>query len=105
MKIRSTIIAIAGIGAFASFASAGPTVDVKFLGTGAGQTVTMTLNGNSTNVFAGQLKHQLSNASSGFSWLNGIHLTYCTDLAQYVTSSTKTYTIEAIENMPGSSVQ
>lgn len=103
MKFRSTIIAFAGIAAVASFASAAPTISVKYLGKGAGQNVTMTLNGNSTNVFAGQLKHELSNASAGYSWLNGTHLTYCTDLMQYVTSSTKTYTIEQVENMPGSS--
>lgn len=103
MKIRNAIIAFAGIAAAASFANAATTVSVKYLGKGAGQDVKMTYNGNTSTVFAGQLKHQLSNAGAGYSWLNGTHLTYCTDLAQYVTSSTKTYTIEQVENMPGSS--
>ncbi|MBX3388158.1 MAG: Cys-Gln thioester bond-forming surface protein [Phycisphaeraceae bacterium] len=103
MKIRNNIIAFTGIAAFASFASAGPSISVKYLGKGAGQNVTMTLNGSSKNVFAGQLNHQLSNAAGGYGWLNGNHLTYCTDLTQYVTSTTKTYTIEQIEIMPGSS--
>lgn len=104
MKINQfTIASVIAAAAFASVASAAPTISVKYLGKGAGQSVTMTLNGNSKNVFAGQLNHQLSNAAAGFAWLNGNHLTYCTDLAQYVTSSTKTYTIEQVENMPGSS--
>ncbi|MGH7244677.1 MAG: hypothetical protein ACREJD_14790 [Phycisphaerales bacterium] len=103
MKICSNIIAFAGIATIASFASAASTISVKYLGAGAGQSVTMTLNGHSSNVFAGQLKHQLSNAASGYEWLNGTHLTYCTDLTQHVTSTTKTYTVEQVENMPGSS--
>jgi len=103
MKICHNIIAIAGIAAIGSFASAATTVSVKYLGKGAGQDVKMTYNGDTKTVFAGQLNHQLSNAGAGYSWLNGNHLTYCTDLAQYVTSSTKTYTIEQIENMPGAS--
>lgn len=101
--MKNTIFAFAGLAAVASFATAASTVDVKYLGKGAGQSVKMTFNGNTKTVFAGQLKHQLSNAGAGYSWLNGTHLTYCTDLAQYVTSSTKNYTIEQIENMPGAS--
>lgn len=103
MNIRNSLIAFAGIATIASFASAGPTISVKYLGKGSGQDVKITYNGDSKNVFAGQLNHQLSNAGAGYSWLNGNHLTYCTDLAQYVTSSTKTYTIEQVESMPGAS--
>ena len=100
---KNSIIAFAGIAAIAALASAAPTVSVKYLGTGKGQNVSINFNGNSQNVFAGQLRHQLSNASAGYEWLNGEHRTYCTDLYQYVTGSTKTYTIEQVENMPGSS--
>lgn len=100
---KNSIIAFAGIAAFAALASAAPTVSVKYLGTGQGQNVSITFNGNTTNVFAGQLRHQLSNASAGYEWINGEYRTYCTDLYQYVTSSTKTYTIEQIQNMPGAS--
>lgn len=100
---KSSIIVIAGIATIAAAASAAPTVDVKFLGVGQGQNVTITFNGNNQNVFVGQLRHQLSNASAGYEWLNGEHRTYCTDLYQYVTSTTKSYTIEQVENMPGAS--
>ncbi|MFN9972033.1 MAG: hypothetical protein ACK58T_19315, partial [Phycisphaerae bacterium] len=78
-------------------------MDVKFLGVGQGQNLTITFNGSNQNVFVGQLRHQLSNASAGYAWINGEHRTYCTDLYQYVTSTTKSYTIEQVENMPGSS--
>lgn len=100
---KNSIIAFAGIAAIAALASAAPTVNVKFLGTGKGQSLSINFNGNNQNVFVGQLRHQLSNASAGYEWINGEHRTYCTDLYQYVTSSTKTYTVEQIENMPGSS--
>ena len=100
MKIRNCI-AFTAAAAFASIASAGPSITVKYLGKGAGQDVNITFNGNSTNVFAGQLNHQLSNAGGGYGWLNGNHLTYCTDLSQYVTSSPKTYTIEDVKDIPG----
>ncbi|HEX8876029.1 MAG TPA: hypothetical protein VF777_04725 [Phycisphaerales bacterium] len=100
---KNSIIALAGLAAIAAAASAAPTVSVKYLGTGQGQNVSITFNGNSQNVFAGQLRHLLTNASAGYEWINGEHRTYCTDLYQYVTSSTKTYTIEQVQNMPGSS--
>lgn len=99
---KNSIIALAGIATIAAVASAAPTVSVKYLGTGKGQSLSINFNGNSQNVFVGQLRHQLSNASAGYEWINGEHRTYCTDLYQYVTSTTKTYTIEQIENMPGS---
>lgn len=100
---KNSIIALAGLAAIAAAASAAPTVSVKYLGTGQGQNVNITFNGNSQNVFAGQLRHLLTNASAGYEWINGEHRTYCTDLYQYVTSSTKTYTIEQVQNMPGAS--
>jgi hypothetical protein len=99
---KNSIIAFVGIAAIAAVASAAPTVSVKFLGTGKGQNLSINFNGNNQNVFVGQLRHQLSNASAGYEWINGEHRTYCTDLYQYVTTTTKTYTIEQIENMPGS---
>lgn len=100
---KNSIIAFAGIAAIAALASAAPTVDVKFLGVGKGQNLTITFNGSNQNVFVGQLRHQLSNATDGYSWINGEHRTYCTDLYQYVTSTTKAYGIEQVKNMPGAS--
>ena len=99
---KNSLIAFVGIAAVAAVASAAPTVDVKFLGVGQGQNLSINFNGNNQNVFVGQLRHLLSNASTGYSWLNGEHRTYCTDLYQYVTSTTRSYTIEQVENMPGS---
>lgn len=100
---KNSIIAVVGISIIAGVASAAPTVSVKYLGTGKGQNVSINFNGNNQNLFVGQLRHLLSNASAGYEWLNGEHRTYCTDLYQYVTSTTKTYTIEQIESMPGAS--
>lgn len=93
--------AVAGVVAFASLASASPTVNAVFTGTGAGQNVKIEFGTTTMNVFAGQLKHTLSNASAGYSWINGNHITYCTDLNQVVANTSRTFTIAQVQDAPG----
>lgn len=76
------------------------TVDVRFTGIGQGRSVKINLDGNRQNVFAGQLKHQLSNGTGDAATLQGEYVTFCNDLVQHVTSSTRTYDIMDIEDMP-----
>lgn len=92
----------AAIAAMVSAPALADTVDVKFLGTGAGTSVKINLNGNQTNVFAGQLIHHFSNGTGAGAQLNGTFVTFCTDLTEYVTSTTKTYNVVGIEDMPNS---
>lgn len=99
MKNLTTIALIAA--ATASTAFGASTVNVKYTGTASGQNVKITYNGNTSTVFAGQLKHTLSGATGEYAYTNKQWLTYCTDLAQYVTSSTKVYTFDTLPNMPG----
>lgn len=101
MKIRTAAVAVVATLVLAGAAQAAPTVNVKFLGTGAGQNVRLTYKNNTLNVFAGQLRHELSNASAGYGWINGQHRTYCSDLDQYVTSTAKNYTIADVSALPG----
>ncbi len=76
------------------------TVDVKFTGTGKGSDVKMTYNGHSSNVFAGQLKHTISDALSPYAAMNGSKVTFCTDLNQYVSTNTSEYEIVPVSSMP-----
>jgi hypothetical protein len=100
MKTLTTIALFAAATA-ASTAFGAATVNVKYNGTGSGQNVKITFNGNTSNVFAGQLKHTLSGATGEYAYTNKQWLTYCTDLAQYVTSTAKVYTFDTLPNMPG----
>ncbi len=99
MKMRLA----AAAAALVSSAAIADTVDVKFLGTGAGTSVKINLGGNANNVFAGQLYHQFSNGTGKGAELNGTYITFCTDLTEYVTSTTKSYNVVSIAAMPNSS--
>ncbi len=80
------------------------TVTVQYLGKGKGSNVRITWNGNSENLFAGQLRHELSNPAGPTAIsLVGEFRTFCSDLAQRVTSTPKTYTVLPVESVPGSS--
>ncbi len=100
MKTRSLIVAAAAFG-LASAASA-DVVTVKFTGTGKGQNIRINFNGNSSDVFAGQLKHQISNATGFNSYLNGIWTTYCTDLSEYVSSSNNSFNLATVDQLMAS---
>lgn len=78
-------------------------INVQYTGTGAGSNVAITSPSFNGNVFAGQLKHTLTNGTGAAAAYNGNWLTYCTDLAQHVTSTTKTYDVVSITQLPDSS--
>lgn len=98
MNTRALIAAAFATAAAASIASA-DVVTVKYTGSGKGQNVKITLNGNSSDVFAGQLKHQISDATGFNSYLNGIWTTFCTDLTEYVSGSNKTFNLVTIDQL------
>ncbi|MCW5769746.1 MAG: hypothetical protein KIT19_13795 [Phycisphaeraceae bacterium] len=99
MKTTLTAAAIATIAGAAS----ADIVTMKFLGTGAGQNVKWRLNGGSeTSTFAGQLRHDITSGTGiGADWV-GEHLTYCTDIYQYVSNSYKTFDIVSLDTAPNS---
>lgn len=100
MMTRSTAALSVGLALLTGSAALADTVDVRFLGTNRGQNVRIHLNSNQTNVFAGQLRHELSNGTGIGAALAGQWITYCTDLTQYVTNTARTYTITDIAAMP-----
>ncbi|MCL4740647.1 MAG: hypothetical protein KJZ54_00425 [Phycisphaerales bacterium] len=99
MSRLAAVIAVAG---FAVAASA-DVVEMKFTGTGQGRNVKVTIGDKSMGVFAGQLKHSILSGTGLGADLVGDHLTYCTDLYEYVKSSPTTYTIVTLPEMPDSS--
>lgn len=103
MSIRTATAAIAiALGAGAA-AHAG-TVDLKFIGTGQGRNVHFDLNGYGLNVFAGQLLHQFTNGVGDGAQLVGTHVTFCTDLLEYVTTTPKTYQVVGVKDVPSPSM-
>ncbi len=75
------------------------TVDLRFAGTGAGRTVTVEHNGNSKRVFAGQLLHEFSNGTGVGTQLSGQMFTFCSEITQYVTSSSQEYRVTPPEDI------
>ncbi len=98
-KIALTAAAVATIAGIAS----ADVVSMKFLGTGAGQNVKWKLNGGSeTGTFAGQLRHDITSGTGIGADFVGEHLTFCTDIYQYVSGSYKTFDIVALDAAPNS---
>lgn len=98
MNTRVIIAAALATAGIASSASA-DVVTVKFTGTGKGQNIRMTLNGNTSDVFAGQLKHEISGAAGANAYLNKIWTTFCTDLTEYVSSSNKSFNLVTVDQL------
>jgi hypothetical protein len=97
--MKTNIAAIAVLLAAASAANA-DIVNMKFTGTGIGSNVRVTYNGSTKDLFAGQLKHEFTGATGTSSYINGLRNTFCSDLAQYVTSTPKPYEIVGISALP-----
>lgn len=79
------------------------TVNLAYVGKGAGRDVRVQVGSDTFNVFAGQLRHNASSGTGSLSWLAGQVTTFCADLTQQVTSSGATYSATAIQNLPVSS--
>lgn len=94
-----SMFATAAVLAIAASAGA-DVVNVKYTGKGSGSNVRITLNGAQQDVFAGQLKHTFSGATGASSYINGTWITYCSDLTEHVTSTSKAYIIVNIAQIP-----
>jgi hypothetical protein len=89
------LVLVAAFVASASPAIAG-TIDLSYAGGGRGQNVRITHAGapQGQSVFAGQLRWNILNVSPDTAWLvSDDFRTYCIDLAQSVSRSSRTYTV------------
>lgn len=100
MNTRSKMIALLTSAVGLVSAANADLVDMRYVGRGQGRTVRITTPSSSFNVFAGQLRHVFSNGTGLGAQLSGEMITFCTDLTQEVTSSTRTYTILPLESAP-----
>ena len=100
MNIRTGFFAALAIFAVSAVSASADIVDMRFLGTGSGRNVRVTTPDRTFNVFAGQLRHSFSNGTGAASALNGELLTYCTDLTQYVSSTTRSFTVRTVGEAP-----
>lgn len=72
-------------------------VNLAFDGKGQGQNVKLESTLFNGNVFAGQLRHTVTGGSA----FDGSWMTFCTDLAQHVSSSSKPFEVVSLEFLPG----
>jgi len=100
MKMSLTIAAATCL-AGSSLAMA-DSADVRYLGVGQGRTVKFDLAGERVNVFAGQLRHEVSNGTGRAARLQGEILTYCTDLLEYVSNQTGRFDLVKAQDAPAS---
>lgn len=75
------------------------TVQMRFVGTGAGRNVRITSGSGTQSVFAGQLIHNFSGGTGTLTSLSGDRFTYCVDISQSVTSSGRTYNLSTIDQL------
>ncbi len=75
-------------------------VDVDYVHTGLGRSVSLHLDGGTKNVFAGQLYHQMSDGTGAASGLNGEYITFCTEIVQTVSMNATEFELVALENAP-----
>lgn len=101
--MKTKLAITAAMFAAATGVATADTIDAQYLGTGRGQNVKVTSALFNGNVFAGQLRHNLTNGTGNATSLNGEWRTYCTDLAQRVSGSGTQYTVVSISMVPESS--
>jgi hypothetical protein len=96
MKTCLTVAALTA--SLASIAHA-EIVQMRFDGTGRGQNIRVESPMFNGNVFAGQLRHIISDGPAEY---EGTWITYCADLAHHVTRTTSTYEIVPVSALPDS---
>ncbi|MFZ4575492.1 MAG: hypothetical protein ACOYN0_13935 [Phycisphaerales bacterium] len=94
MKIRERVLAVV-VAALAPSALA-QTVDVPVPLQGPGKTVRITTPAGTSTLFAGQLRHTMSNASGNDAWLNGPQVTYSLSPLAPLGSGTLSYTVSTV---------
>jgi hypothetical protein len=89
MKMRLALAALAA--AVVGGTAVADSVDVRFVGGGAGRNVTVRLDGRRHDVFAGQMVHNFRNGTGSASSLQGDLKTFCIELTESVSKSTRSF--------------
>lgn len=100
--MKAMLVALAGSLCAVSAASADP-VNMKFVGFGQGRAVRVTINDNTVNLFAGQLRHTFSGGTGEGAPLNGTtRVTFGLDASKYVAVKWTPHSVSQVGAMPGS---
>ncbi|MEO1008784.1 MAG: hypothetical protein AAFX79_09460 [Planctomycetota bacterium] len=90
----------AAVVALAAATASADTVDMKFVGTGAGRGVRVYFDGANHNLFAGQLNHRIVNSSGPDAPGVGNLTTYCIDIWESVNGGVRTFEVVDIDEAP-----
>lgn len=93
-----TIFTVAAISAVAGSASA-QSVNMHFLGVGQGRNVRVSFDGHQTNVFAGELRHSITQSNSNEIDV-GDFTTFCVDFAQHVSGNSSPFDVVGLTSTP-----
>lgn len=95
MNTRRLVVAaaIAALTAPAALADSG---EMRYLGKGMGRNVKINVSGNTLDVFAGEMRHEVRNTTGLASSLNSTLITYCIELTQHVSTNWKPFTLERV---------
>lgn len=96
--MMKTLFTVAAISAVAGSASA-QSVNMHFLGVGQGRNVRISFDGHQSNVFAGELRHSITQTNSTELEV-GDFISFCVDLAQHVSRNSSQFDVEALTATP-----
>jgi len=97
MKITTITIVAAAIATSAS----ADVLDMQYISMGPGADIRLHLGAEIHDTFAGELNHEISNASAGYEHLNGMQRTFCPDRTQNVSASAaREFCLADIEDIP-----
>lgn len=101
MNAATKTIAIFAATTFATSAAHADVFNMQFTGTGAGSTVQIHhAESNTFNAFAGELNHEITNATGDDAFLNGTWATFCADITEHVSSDGTEYQTAMLESIP-----
>lgn len=98
MTTLKNTVAVAALVAIAGAAQAD--VSMRFIETGAGRNVGVTLNGETNNFFAGQLVHEIDNAGSPTLAIDGRVNTFCVELEEHTSGDFDTFEVSTLDDQP-----
>lgn len=98
MKMQKNAVALVALAAAAGAAQAD--VSMRFIETGVGRNVAVTLNGETNNFFSGQLVHEIDNAGSPTLAVNGRVNTFCVELTEHTSGNFDTFHESTLDDEP-----
>jgi len=98
MRIKAFIVG--GVALGVSGVAAADTVQMKFVGTGLGRNVNVSVDGQSFDFFAGELRHHVSSGTGVGESILGHLVSFCIDLSQGVSNEYSTFEIGDLAGAP-----